>query len=239
MSKAHPFWPDHESSTHRVAPGFTPSISQESLLLRMRRMVSACSLVKPALTSVTGRLPPFSHMSVMDEKKDWRTRRHVHFMCWACVCVYECVWLQPEIILQTQTHLKHFIDALPALRRGFKVMEAPGLRPQTSLPLVDNTPLCQIHLWRHVAGRLFESDCTDEADIANTPRTRLASAGSTLFLTHHLISLCLRQISSTRMTLLAHTMNTILSILAWEPISCFISPSQLSRASKLSLRPTS
>lgn len=54
--------------THRVAPGFTPSMSQESLLLRMRRTVSACSLVKPTLTSDTGRFPPFSHMSVMEEK---------------------------------------------------------------------------------------------------------------------------------------------------------------------------
>lgn len=52
-----------------VAPGFTPNMSQESLLLRMRRMVSACSLVKPTLTSDTGRFPPFSHMSVMEEKK--------------------------------------------------------------------------------------------------------------------------------------------------------------------------
>lgn len=62
-----------EQSTHRVAPGFTPSMSHESLLLRMRRMVSACSLVKPTLTSDTGRFPPFSHMSVMDEKKACRT----------------------------------------------------------------------------------------------------------------------------------------------------------------------
>lgn len=65
-----PWDPTSDPSAHRVAPGFTPSMSQESLLLRMRRMVSACSLVKPTLTSVTGRFPPFSHMSVMDEKKD-------------------------------------------------------------------------------------------------------------------------------------------------------------------------
>lgn len=32
-------------------------------------MVSACSLVKPTLTSGVGLFPPFSHMSVMDEKK--------------------------------------------------------------------------------------------------------------------------------------------------------------------------
>lgn len=77
--------------THRVAPGLTPSMSQESLLLRMRLMVSACSLVKPTLTSATGRFPPFSHMSVMDEKNDWGERRdtimikNVTFQS-ACVC---------------------------------------------------------------------------------------------------------------------------------------------------------
>lgn len=59
---------DPQLFTDRVAPGLTPSMSQESLLFRMRLMVSACSLVKPTLTSDTGRFPPFSHMSVMDEK---------------------------------------------------------------------------------------------------------------------------------------------------------------------------
>lgn len=52
-----------------VAPGFTPSMSQLSLLLRIRRIVSACSLVKPILTSGFGLFPPFSHISVIEEKK--------------------------------------------------------------------------------------------------------------------------------------------------------------------------
>lgn len=43
-------------------------------------------------------------------------------------------------------HLKHLIDALSALRRRFKVMEAPGLCPQTPLPLIHHPPLCQVHL---------------------------------------------------------------------------------------------
>lgn len=56
-----------------------------------------------------------------------------------CVCV--C-----DFLLGTETHLKHFVDALAALRRRFKVMKAPGLRPQTPLPLVYHAPLCQVNL---------------------------------------------------------------------------------------------
>lgn len=44
------------------------------------------------------------------------------------------------------THLKHLVDALAALRRCLKVMEASGLRPQTPLPLVHDPPLRQVHL---------------------------------------------------------------------------------------------
>lgn len=61
----------HFALSYLVAPGFTPSMSQLSLLLRIRRIVSACSLVKPILTSGFGLFPPFSHISVMELKKAW------------------------------------------------------------------------------------------------------------------------------------------------------------------------
>lgn len=55
-----------ESTAYLEAPGLTPNMSQLSLLLRILRMVSACSLVKLALLFVLGRFPPFSHKSTMD-----------------------------------------------------------------------------------------------------------------------------------------------------------------------------
>lgn len=62
-----------------VAPGLTPSMSQLSLLLRIRRMVSACSFVKPTLTSGVGLFPPFSHMSVIEEKKAFGDKHQSFF----------------------------------------------------------------------------------------------------------------------------------------------------------------
>lgn len=69
-------------------------------------------------------------------KRRTKERRKVLSVC-ECVCV---------ITRLAETHLKHFIDALAALRRCFKVMKAPGLRPQTPLPLVYHTPLRQVDL---------------------------------------------------------------------------------------------
>lgn len=63
-----------------VAPGLTPSMSQLSLLLRIRRMVSACSFVKPTLTSGAGLFPPFSHMSVIEEKKAFGDKHQLFFV---------------------------------------------------------------------------------------------------------------------------------------------------------------
>lgn len=54
-------------SPHLVAPGLTPSMSQLSLLLRILRMASACSLVKLTPTLEGGRFPPLSHRSMMAE----------------------------------------------------------------------------------------------------------------------------------------------------------------------------
>lgn len=56
----------HPKAAYLEAPGLTPSISQLSLLLRILRMVSACSLVKLALLFAVGRFPPLSHKSTMD-----------------------------------------------------------------------------------------------------------------------------------------------------------------------------
>lgn len=56
------------------------------------------------------------------------------------------------------THLKHLVDALAALRRRLKVMEASGLRPQTPLPLVHDPPLRQVHLLGREVERSLKAD---------------------------------------------------------------------------------
>lgn len=126
-----------ELLTHRVAPGLTPSMSQESLLLRIRRMVSACSLVKPTLTSATGRFPPFSHMSVIDEKNDCSKGRNTTMSS-------RFLW---RGLVHAGTHLKHLVDTLTTLRWCLKVMEASRLGPQAALTLVHNPPLGKVHLF--------------------------------------------------------------------------------------------
>lgn len=50
--------------------------------------------------------------------------------------------------MRAGAHLKHLVDALAALRRCLKVMEASGLRPQAPLTLIHDPPLCQVHLLR-------------------------------------------------------------------------------------------
>lgn len=57
----------HPETAYLEAPGLTPSISQLSLLFRILRIVSACSLVKLALLFAVGCFPPFSHKSTMDK----------------------------------------------------------------------------------------------------------------------------------------------------------------------------
>lgn len=58
-------WQRVPEFSYREAPGLSPSMSQLSLLLRIRRMVSACSLVKLALLPGAGRFPPLSQKSTM------------------------------------------------------------------------------------------------------------------------------------------------------------------------------
>lgn len=56
------------------------------------------------------------------------------------------------------THLKHLVDALAALRRSLKVMEASGLRPQAPLPFVHDPPLRQVYLLGREVERRLKAD---------------------------------------------------------------------------------